>query len=318
MYLLINELSIHEQFGSISEFSTALKRVLNMRDIATRLGRDVHCKHDALDRQPMKCVKLRQAVSSLQSKEQVMRAFSLFAKSGPIWEGVLDVHGSVDRWEYRGENVGQTGVGDAAYRTYLSERCDLISFIPSNWSDALIEVKLNEEDGNEQPVVVLKNWCDEQGFLEYLKGELPVLTTWQELHVRCKNLHGDIVLADNCFERMNVPFANGAANRIIGILDILNKLAGVMNDKGKSNSNEAKNALESLKRDSRFSDSSESEKAKFGDKLTFRHPEQEGNELSCTWHGKVSYQQIRVHFSLPEKSGEKVYVVYVGPKLTKK
>ncbi len=67
-----------------------------------------------------------------------------------------------------------------------------------------------------------------------------------------------------------------------------------------------------------FSDSSDSEKNEFGKELTFNHPGAPTQTLFCPWHGKVQTPQLRVHFSDPIRANEPLYVVYVGPKLTKR
>ena len=67
-----------------------------------------------------------------------------------------------------------------------------------------------------------------------------------------------------------------------------------------------------------FSDSSDDEKGDFGEALTFPHPDEPGSFLFCTWHGKVRHMTLRLHFSWPIACGKPVYVVYAGPKLTKR
>ena len=67
-----------------------------------------------------------------------------------------------------------------------------------------------------------------------------------------------------------------------------------------------------------FSDSSDSEKRRFRARLTFPHPDEPGESMFCTWHGKVSHMTLRLHFSWPVRADEPVYVVYAGPKLTKR
>lgn len=67
-----------------------------------------------------------------------------------------------------------------------------------------------------------------------------------------------------------------------------------------------------------FTDSSDGEKREFKNELTFPHPERPGETLFCTWHGKVKTPQMRVHFAYPLKRNEPLYVVYIGPKITKR
>ena len=42
------------------------------------------------------------------------------------------------------------------------------------------------------------------------------------------------------------------------------------------------------------------------------------SKLFCPWHGKVKSPQYRIHFSWPTTATTPIYIVYVGPKLTKK
>jgi hypothetical protein len=67
-----------------------------------------------------------------------------------------------------------------------------------------------------------------------------------------------------------------------------------------------------------FSDSSDTEKLDFRNELTFRHPDQPGRSLFCPWHGKVRHLELRVHYTWSGRAGEPLYVVYVGPKITKR
>ena len=67
-----------------------------------------------------------------------------------------------------------------------------------------------------------------------------------------------------------------------------------------------------------FSDSSDTEKDDFASELRFRHPDRPDERLFCPWHGKVQTPQLRVHFSHPIRADVPLYVVYVGPKLTKR
>ncbi len=66
-----------------------------------------------------------------------------------------------------------------------------------------------------------------------------------------------------------------------------------------------------------FSDSSDTEKRKFRKALTFPHPRDPKKDLFCPWHGKERHGVLRLHFSWPIRFGEPVYIVYIGPKITR-
>lgn len=115
------------------------------------------------------------------------------------------------------------------------------------------------------------------------------------------------------------PFIYGVARRILELLDTLHQIINSRDGEGKFSV-----AGQQLYQDyfvgdmARFSDSSESEKHEFKDALTFQHPEKKEEYLFCTWHGKVKTPQIRIHFPWPPKDNEPLYVMYVGPKITKR
>lgn len=67
-----------------------------------------------------------------------------------------------------------------------------------------------------------------------------------------------------------------------------------------------------------FTDSSDAEKREFRTEMTFPHPTVPQERIFCPWHGKVKIQQMRVHFSYPIKRSEPLYVVYIGPKISRR
>jgi hypothetical protein len=65
-----------------------------------------------------------------------------------------------------------------------------------------------------------------------------------------------------------------------------------------------------------FTDSSDSEKVTYKQKLTFDLPD--GTTELCGMHGKANSttDPIRIHFSWPLNTAGKVYIVYIGDKIT--
>ena len=116
------------------------------------------------------------------------------------------------------------------------------------------------------------------------------------------------------------PFAKSAAESFLVRLGILDRFArafdadGVRTPEGQRIYQDyftgVKNAL--------FSDSSITEKRDFRNKLTFPHPDDPRESLFCTWHGKVSHMTLRLHYWWSGKADDTVYVVYAGPKITKR
>lgn len=70
----------------------------------------------------------------------------------------------------------------------------------------------------------------------------------------------------------------------------------------------------------RFTDSSDTEKRdrQFARAMTFTHPET-GGSVFCSWHGKIQTPAYRIHFEwpMPDNQDRKLFVAFIGPKITK-
>ena len=130
---------------------------------------------------------------------------------------------------------------------------------------------------------------------------------------RCRNL----TFSPDSFEPLHGrPFHEGAADRVLLRLIVLQEVWNCVDDRGGRTPEGHKLYQKHFVGDKAwFSDSSKSEKRAFEDELTFAV---DGKGLCCSWHGKVKWPQLRIHFSWPVRAAEPLYVVYVGPKITKR
>jgi len=101
------------------------------------------------------------------------------------------------------------------------------------------------------------------------------------------------------------------------LLSVLNEMVGVLNA-------DEREAFEEIRVKwmhgdrARFSPSSVTDIRDFGPQLTFRNPHT-GNDVLCSWHGKISRETIRIHYGWPLEEGEtRLFVAYIGPKITKR
>ena len=103
------------------------------------------------------------------------------------------------------------------------------------------------------------------------------------------------------------------------LLEVLDSLKGCFDNDGNRTSNwDSLHASYFKGSDPAFSDSSTSEKNEFKKELTFPCPDDPATPLSCTWHGKVNTPKLRVHYWWPMTADDPIYIVYVGPKITKR
>ena len=319
MDFFTNEMSIHQQFHDLPTFHDAVGRLMAMRSIARRFGLDMYCHRALLGVEPVPGNNMQRAVQGLAANER-RAVMSWLTRHGPFWDDIRR-HEADDWLECRGELVTDSAVGEAAYRTMHGVECALVSATPSDWDDSPVEVVWRREtEGLDDRNTSLVNWRDGAALNVWLQGMPPPVRSWDDLGELSKTRFARLTFADHCFEPLTgMPFASSAANRMVFLLSVLDSLAnefdasGARTPEGNRIYRDYFSGGQSL-----FSDSSDSEKRRFRDRLTFPHPDSPGGSLFCTWHGKERHLTIRLHFSWPVRADQPVYVVYAGPKLTKR
>lgn len=258
-----------------------------------------------------------QAVREL-SREEANALMAWISRHGPFWEEVR-VHAGDDYLECDGEIVTDTAVGEAGFCCIqLTERA-LVSISPSNWERSPVSVTLVSDENNRQSVNV-NNYYTVEGLQLALETAPRPMTSWSDLRnvslARCQNL----TFSADAFEPlMGYPYADGAAQRVLVLLMTLDKFKTCFDQNGERTQEGHRIYQDQFTGDkARFSDSSDAEKREFENELTFPHPERDGEFIFCPMHGKEKSNQLRIHFSWPVRLDEPLYIVYVGPKLTKR
>ena len=320
MDLLFNELSIQEQFSDIDSFRKALARLMAIRTAARRSGREVSCQSQALDTYPIRGIRLRQAIMRLADRDKRRATLAWLNRTGPFWD-VPRLHGPDEWLESRGQVVTDSAVGEAAHRMLHGIDCGLISIAPSDWTFSPVVVTwIREAEGLENLKTLVDNWFALDALEAALEDARPPIGSWDGLRAESAKRFSELVFTDNCFEPLvGVPFSKSAAERFLVLLKILDRYAQSL-DRSGQRTLEAQQIYENyfMGANALFSDSSDREKREYRDRLTFVHPNRRRRSLFCTWHGKVRHMTLRLHFSWPVEVGESVYVVYAGPKITKR
>jgi len=318
--LFVNELSVHGQFQDQHGFNMALSRLKGVREVAKRYGHEVQCQRTFFHvREAMPGVAVWEAVLKLTDPDiqQYLRLW--FEKAGPFWDG-QGRHEPNEYLECCDDVVTDTAVGEAAFRLMHGVRSGLVSIFPSAWNFTPVEVIWRREaEGDASWVVRVQNWwC--AAALEDALQEIPPLRTWDGFRKAAIDNFGQLEFSESCFASLaGKTFYQAAAKRFWERLDILNRLSGAFGEDGvRTKEGHQMYQMHFTGDKAWFSDSSDTEKRRFREALTFPHPVEGAGSLFCPWHGKVSYLHLRLHFSGIPKAGEPVYVVYVGPKLTKR
>jgi hypothetical protein len=317
MEFLLNDLSIHEQFENPKTFLDALETIMAARQSIQKRGLRLRCRnfHDA---RVTGVTTVLQALQSLSDRNKRSSILSWMTKHGPFWEGER-LHTGDDWFEAGGRIVTDTAIGEAAMHLLHGAPRSLVSFAPSDWERTPVAVDRVQDDGSRTTVSVPNAWTQAQVDEALQAAERP-LQSWSDLvrwaGIECPRL---TLTAQVISALDGWPFIPGVAERFQVLLSTLDRLKQCVGQDDHLNAEGLALHQNHFVGDKAwFTDSSDGEKSKFRNELTFPHPDRPGEMLFCPWHGKVKTPQMRVHFSYPIEHDKPLYIVYIGPKITKR
>lgn len=317
MDLLINDLSLHGQFTDLAGFRESIRRVMQIREIARRHMRALYCHRGLLNKQVTPEANMPAAVSALSLEERRV-VMAWLCQQGPFWDDDRE-HDGGDWYECGGEIVTDTAVGEAAHCLLHGIDRGLVSLEPSNFTHDPVAVERVLGDKDRIPVDVRNYW--EPWAVEACLAVAPAaLTSWAALGELAVARFEHLRFAENAFDPLRPqPFKQGVAERILARLEVLHRFKQCFDGNGsRTDEGHALYQQHFTGDKAWFSDESAANKADLEHDLTFRNPDLPGETIFCPWHGKVKTPQYRIHFSWPVTAVSRVYVVYVGPKITKR
>ena len=317
MEFLVNDLSMEGQFHDLRAFEEAVGRIMTLREQLRRDGYSLHCNRGLASARVTPQHLMQQAVHRLP--QAARRAWMQWlTQFGPHWEDDR-LHDGDDWLEVDGEIVTDSAVGEAAACAARGLERDLVSFQPSSWLTTPIDVRWVRDDGMADDISVPNHW-DVDSIARSLRGRPRPVTSWAELAVRSVARCSRLTFSDDAFVPLQgQPFSPGAAERIRVLLNTLDRMKGCFHEDGTRTCEGHRLYQDHFTGDKAwFSDSSDTEKRQFRNALTFACPGRPAESLFCTWHGKVKTPQYRIHFSWPICADGPLYVVYVGPKITRR
>lgn len=316
IHYLVNDLSLCGQFNDPICFCDAIDRVMMIRGEILKYGISLYCHRSLTQALVFPNVRMPQAVGCL-TLEKRRALMQWLTAHGPHWEDD-QVHSS-DEWYDVNENVvTDSGLAEAAACCVRGLQRELVSFEPSEWLYTPVPVRWVAIPPERQ-ILVPNHWHIKTVRESLDAHAISVIDSWSTLEDYVRRVFGKLIFGDDAFKPLHGhPFVPGASERIQILLGILDKYKGCFDEQG--NRTPAGDHLHSLHfagGKSLFTDSSDAEKVDFSNDLHFPHPTGTGY-LFCTWHGKVKTPQFRIHFTYPILHDTPLYVMYVGPKITKK
>jgi hypothetical protein len=317
MGFIINDLSVCGQFESVWEFHNALETIMAIRSVIRKAKHELYSHRGLLRARVTSDLALKEAVHGLErSKRQALMLW--LTQMGPFWDDERQ-HSPDEYFDCGGQVVTDSAVGEAAYCRLMGIDSSLVSFVPSDWRFSPVPVVWSSTtDGNNRMIDVTNYWT-----LEELKALLETPSappcSWEQLREHAVDRFSNLTFSGDCFRPLRgLPFFHAAAQRILALLDTLNRLKVCFDERGVRTAEGQRLIQEHFTGETAwFSDSSDTEMRQFRTELTFAHPLNSTRTIFCSWHGKVQTPPFRIHFSWPVTSVDPLYVVYVGPKLTK-
>ena len=318
MELLFNDLSLHGQFRSARDFEESIGRVMEMREVARRFGLDVYCPRSVAYARVVGDMPMQQAVQSL-GKERQSALMAWLTQEGPFIEDTRR-HRGFDYLACGDEVVTDTAVGEAAYCRIYGEDIRLVSLSPSTWNFSPAPVVWHKPR-RRYVSVDIENYWEREALQRGLESAPAPMKTWRGLEEVVRMRYAALTFSDDAFKSiLHHPFVPGAAKKINQILGVLHELKHSFDAQGRlTNEGQELHDNHFIGDKALISDSSDTDKARFGKELTFPNPSSPNEYLFCPMHGKVNTNvPIRVHYHWRIRADEPVCVVYVGPKITKR
>lgn len=317
MYLGLNELSLHGQVAE-HDAPALLATLLQCRNAATEHGAPLRCRREVLQRPTCGAATLQDVVYRLPPQDNRRRLLLRWLTTeGPFLDADR-LHDAGVWFECGGEVVTDWTLAELAHRGPDAPAA-AVSVRPSAMDrDPLTVTRV--DDGGVRVDVDLRNHTGDVALRGWLASCESPMRTWEELRERALRACGSLVFARSAFAPLgDQPFHPGVADRLLERLRVLEALKQSFAPDGTlTAAGQALRQMHFVGEKAWFTDSSDGEKIDFARELTFPHPERTGETLFCSWHGKVKTPQMRIHYSDPVTAEAPVYVVYVGPKITKR
>ncbi len=318
MEFIVNDRSLHGQFHSQSAFVESFKSILALRTVIERSRHAVRCSRELINAPITADSTLREMLRNMAPTLRLI-ATTWLANRGPFWDDE-PLHTDDDWFEDQtGDIVTTTGLGEAAMGMLRNLPHAVLTVDPSNWLQTPLSIQHVTSEGQRQTLAIPNHWT--LASLELcLKALRAALASWEDLVQWARDECPRLTLTQDVIRSLDGhPFVPGAAERFKELLKVLDTVQANVGEEDQllpRGMELVQNHIVGAK--AWFTDSSDDEKRVFKNELSFPDPEHSGRTLLCGWHGKVKIGQMRVHFTYPFRRDRPLYVVYIGPKLTKR
>ncbi len=313
----MNELSLLG-FSNLEELRHVLRDIMSARQNSQNLNRLLYCSRRTAEINAIYGERLLSSIAKLPRDER-SALFAWLGKMGPFLD---DERTEVDEDLYflNGEEVTELGPGEAARQCQKGNDGRLFSVRRSIFGITPLDVIHGLLDSPIETVHLLNSWTFEEA-KRWADDVDPDPQSWIQLLDVSRRRYGRLLLGAHCDEVLGAEtFYPAASRRILELLRVLDEIAGSADATAHLNqSGEELVQRHFVGNKAWFTDESDENKRLFGNDMTFPDPMDESRTVQCFWHGKIKTPQFRIHFEWPLQAGsEKLKILYIGPKISKK
>jgi hypothetical protein len=312
----VNDLSLCAQYSQTATFLDDLKKLMSIRSKVPLLDKKLFCSRTLYTRPVTATLNFREAVKLLPS-QNVHLVLAWLTKNGPFWEDSREFC-EEDYFEHCGQDVTNSGLGEAARRLLVGLQASSFSFSRGGFDYSAIDI-LHGLPEDLLDTVPVPNLWDMNSLHQCALVVTPSPENWPQMLEQAQHRFDKLLFSQKSIDRLRKePFSQYVVERVFVLLDVLQRFMDYLCEDGSySDENHELIAKHFVGEKAWFTDESVSNKRDFREDLSFPDTEHDGQKVFCPWHGKIKTPQYRIHFEWPVEARPKLRIFYIGPKITK-
>lgn len=312
----INDLSLVGQYQESSAFLEDIRKLMHQREQIPLLKQELYCSR-LLSTQPVtQTDNFRDSV--LRDRTIVQSVLAWVTKYGPFWDDSREQNQD-DYFECHGKDVTDQGLGEAARCHLAGKNPYSVSFSNGGFDYTPIDIV---QGLPEEPLttVSVQNIWDFSKLQSSALAAIPTPCNWHQMMEQARMRFDRLIFSPKCInELLMQPFSAYVVERVFELLRVLNEFMQCRKDDGTySERNQELIDQHFSGNKAWFTDESVTNKRDFKNEMNFPDFELSGNNVFCSWHGKIKNPQYRIHFEWPSSDRQTLRIFYIGPKITKK
>ena len=322
---LFNDASFHGQFVTNTDVILALQRVYDVRKELQKQTFELGVHSRIADRPATATQDVRACLYASNSRDLKNLILAWFNGAGPFWDNPPK-HNASEYFQCNDTVVTETALAEAAMCHWLEgvAETDSVSLVPSNFTADPLRVDWLGRLGVDLDFSI-RNHTHTRSLPARLNALEKPVQNWPELLSRLPRKCPNLLFSPDIVNQLGLCFYPNVAKQSLVLLRLLDELVALKRAGNETRFNEMRSNL-MVGDEARFTNSSDNEIKDFADEMTFTHPVT-GQEVFCSWHGKIQTPPYRIHIEWPipekvyrkEKSTDEyqpLLVAYIGRKLT--